>query len=96
MFHYERESRTGHSECFLIENESGSRARVDLHYAPPITYATLCVPEDWGEIDVQDVIADIDDRWALTADPLRDDLLVTVWRGQEVGVYSQVEGAAND
>ena len=96
MFHYERESRTAQSECFVVENEAGSRARVDLHYASPLVYATLCVPESWAEEDIQDVIAEVDDRWALTADPLRHDLIVTVWRGQEVGVYSQEDGAADD
>ena len=96
MLHYERESRTAHSECFVIENEAGSRGRCDLHFAPPLVYATLCIPESWTEEDIQDVIADIDDRWALTADPLRDDLIVTVWRGQEVGVYSQEDGDADD
>lgn len=96
MFHYERESRTTHSECYVIENEAGSRARVDLHFAPPLVYATLCVPESWAEEDIQDVIADIDDRWALTADALRVELIVTVWRGQEVGVYSQADGGVDD
>ncbi len=96
MFHYERESRTTQSECYIVENEAGSRGRVDLHFAAPLVYATLCVPETWAEEDIQDVIADVDDRWAQTADPLRDDLIVTVWRGQEVGVYSQEDGAADD
>ncbi|MCY3733365.1 MAG: hypothetical protein OXG42_03715 [Chloroflexi bacterium] len=96
MFHYERESRTAQSECYIVENETGSRGRVDLHFAAPLVYATLCVPESWAEEDIQDVIADVDDRWAQTADPLRDDLIVTVWRGQEVGVYSQEDGAADD
>ena len=96
MFHYERESRTAQSESYVIENESGSRARVDLHYAAPLIYATLCVPESWTEEDIQDAIEDLDDRWALTADPLRADLIVTVWRGQEVGVYSQSDGGGDD
>ena len=96
MFHYERESRTAHSECFVVENEAGSRARVDLHYAPPIVYATLSVPEDWAEVDIQDVIADIDHHWVLSSDPLREDFIVTVWRGQEVGVYSQDQGVQDE
>ena len=96
MFHYERESRTAQSECYIVENEAGSRGRVDLHFAAPLVYATLCVPESWAEEDIQDVIADVDDRWAQTAEPLRDDLIVTVWRGQEVGVYSQEDGATDD
>ena len=41
MFHYERESRTPHSECYVVESDAGSRARLDLHFAPPLVYATL-------------------------------------------------------
>jgi hypothetical protein len=91
MFHYERESRTPQSECFLIENEEASMARADLHYTPTIVYGTLCVPESWSEADIQDVIADIDDRIVRTADPFREDFIVTVWTGGEVGVYSDDE-----
>ena len=91
MFHYERESRTAQSECFLIENEEASMARADLHYTPTIVYGTLCVPESWSEADIQDVIADIDDRIVRTADPFREDFIVTVWTGGEVGVYSDDE-----
>ncbi len=94
MFHYERESRTPHSECYIVENEAGSRGRIDLHFAAPLIYATLCVPESWSEDDVQDLIADFDDRIASTADPLREDLIVTVWRGVELGVWSTDNDAA--
>ncbi len=91
MFHYERESRTQNSECYLIENEGGSSARADLHYTPSIVFGTLCVPKDWSENDIQDVIAEIDDTIVRTADPFRDDFVVTVWSGEEVGVYSDEE-----
>jgi len=96
MFHYERESRTPHSECYIVENEAGSRGRIDLHLAAPLIYATLCVPESWSEEDVQDLIADFDDRIASTADPLREDLIVTVWRGLEIGVWSTDSDTAAD
>ena len=85
MFHYERESRTPQSECFLIENEEASMARADLHYTPAVVYGTLCVPESWSEADIQDVIADIDDRIVRTADPFREDFVVTVWAGRRYG-----------
>jgi len=92
MFQYERESRTAQSECFVVENETGSGARVDLHFTPSLVFGTLCVPPDWSDIDIQDVIADIDDKIVRTADPFRDDFVVTVWSGSEVGVYSDEEG----
>ena len=95
MFQYERESRTSQSECFLIENESGSGARIDLHYTPSIVYGTLCVPSDWSDNDIQDVIADVDDKVVRTADPFREDFVVRVWSGSEVGVYSDEETLAD-
>ena len=91
MFHYERESRTPHSECYVIVNERGARARLDAHFAPPLVYATLCVPGDWSDEDIHDLIADVDDRIARTADAAREDLIVTVWRGAEAGVFSLEE-----
>ena len=91
MFHYERESRTPYSETYIVENESGSIARADLHYTPAVVFATLCVPQSWSEDDIQDVITDMDDRVVRTADPFREDLVVTVWSGTEVGVYSDEE-----
>ncbi len=95
MFQYERESRTPQSECFVVENEAGSAARVDLHFTPSIVYGTLCVPTDWSDVDIQDVIADIDDKIVRTAEPFRDDFVVTVWSGSELGVYSDEEGMGN-
>lgn len=86
-FQYERETRTPQSECYVIEDQSGSRARVDLHYTPVLTFATLCVPESWGEDEITDLIQDIEERWGLSANLLSVETIVTVWRGQEVGVY---------
>ena len=91
MFNYERESRTPQSEAYLIENEHGSRARADLHFTPSIVYSTLCVPTDWSEDDIRDVIADLDDRIVRTADPFREDFVVTVWAGDELAVSSDEE-----
>ncbi|HJN91153.1 MAG TPA: hypothetical protein QGF05_00325 [Dehalococcoidia bacterium] len=95
MFHYERESRTPSSEAYLIENEQGARARADLHYTPSIVYATVCVPADWSEDDIQDVVSDLDDRIVRSANPFREDFVVTVWSGGEAGVYSDEESVGD-
>lgn len=95
MFSYERESRTPSSETYLIENEQGQGARADLHYTPAVVYATVCVPSAWSEDDIQDVIADLDDRIVRSADPFREDFVVTVWSGTEAGVYSDEESVGD-
>jgi len=88
-YSFEREARTPHSEVFTIESDDGSDVgRVDLHYTPTITYATLCVGEGLTEDDVQELIGQIDERLVMTSDPYREDFIVTVWTGRETGVYS--------
>src|SRR3712207_5975720 len=88
-YHFEREARTPYSEIFIIENEAGEdTGRVDLHFTPSVTYATLCLTEGFSEEDIQELIAQIDERLVMTTDPYREDLVVTVWTGREAGVYS--------
>ena len=88
-YSFEREARTPYSEVFTIETDDGSDVgRVDLHYTPSITYATLCVGEALTEDDIQELIGQIDERLVMTSDPYREDFIVTVWTGRETGVYS--------
>jgi hypothetical protein len=95
-YRFEREARTPYSEIFIIENEGGEDAgRVDLHFTPSVTYATLCIAEGTSEEDIQELIAQIDERLVMTTDPYREDLVVTVWTGRESGVYSD-EDAEED
>jgi hypothetical protein len=65
--------------------------RVDLHYTASVTYATLCVPTGTSEDDIQELMSEIDERLVMSNDPYREDFIVTVWAGQETGVYSEEE-----
>lgn len=94
---FEREARTPYSEVFTIEGDDGSDVgRVDLHYTPTITYATLAVGESLTEEDIQDLIGQIDERLVMTSDPYREDFIVTVWTGRETGVYSDEDDEDED
>ena len=88
-YSFERETRTPQSEAFVIELEGDEIGRVDLHYAGDTAYATLCVPADFGDDAVEELIGEIDERLVMSWDPLRDDFIVTVWSGREVGVFSE-------
>src|SRR5581483_7271796 len=71
-YSFEREARTPYSEAFTIESDDGADVgRVDLHYTPTITYATLCVGESLTEDDIQELIGQIDERLVMTSDPYR-------------------------
>ncbi len=87
-YRFEREARTPHSECYAIEDAEHSLGRVDLHYTASVAYATLAVHHSLDDEAVQDLIAAIDERLVSTADPYREDFIVTVWRGEESGVYA--------
>lgn len=88
-FQFERESRTPHSESFIIFTDEKEIGRADIHLGTDLANATLCVPEDFSEDDIQDLIGEIDERLVMTAHPYREDFIVTVWLGRQAGVYSE-------
>ncbi len=87
-YRFEREARTPHSESYTIEDDEHSLGRVDLHYTSSATFATIAVHQSLDDDAVQELIAAIDDRLVSSADPYREDFIVTVWRGEEAGVYA--------
>ncbi|MPZ49203.1 MAG: hypothetical protein GEU75_07870 [Dehalococcoidia bacterium] len=88
-YNFERETRTPQSEAFVIEVNGDEIGRVDLHYAASTAYATLCVPTDFDDDAIEELIGEIDERLVMSWEPLRDDFIVTVWAGHEVGVFSE-------
>ncbi|MDA0351391.1 MAG: hypothetical protein O3A10_04145 [Chloroflexi bacterium] len=94
-YRFEREARTAHSEQWVIETTEHSIGRVDIHFTGSAAHATLAVHVSVDDAEVQALIAEIDERIVLSADPYREDFIVTVWRGEEAGVYAE-EGADDD
>ncbi|MBE0479458.1 MAG: hypothetical protein IBX68_00600 [Dehalococcoidia bacterium] len=90
-YRFERECRTPYSEVYLIISNDERIGRVDLHFTPSITYATLCVGERVTADGIQDLIDQIDEELVMSADVARDDFIVTVYQGNEVGVFSDEE-----
>ncbi len=86
---FERQFRTPNSEGYFIKSGSGERiGRVDLHFASDVVYATLVLEIDVSEESVLDMIEQVDESLVLTADVPRDDFLVSVYRGKDLGFYS--------
>lgn len=90
---FERESRTPHSEQWSIETDQYSIGRVDLHFTSSRTFATISLHHSIDEAEIEELIAEIDERLVLTADPERDDFVVTVWRGEVYGTFLEDRGA---
>ena len=94
-FRFEREARTPYSEQWTIESADASVGRLDVHFTSSVAFATLAVHASIDDEAVQDLIAQIDDRIVMTADPYREDFVVTVWRGEQAGVFAE-DGADDD
>jgi hypothetical protein len=73
---------------YTIDDGEHSLGRVDVHYTASATFATLAIHHSLGEDQVQELLAALDERIVSTADPYREDLIVTVWKGEEIGVFA--------
>ncbi|MDZ7728808.1 MAG: hypothetical protein U5Q44_11775 [Dehalococcoidia bacterium] len=91
MISFEREYRTPHSEGFVMWEEGSIVGRLDMHYQGSNAYATLCTTADADERRIQSLIEEIDERLVMTADPYREDFVVSVWKGSPGGTYSDTD-----
>jgi hypothetical protein len=96
LIDFERESRTPHSEAYTILEDGGIVGRIDLHYQGSLVHGTLCTTADAKEDRIQQLIDAIDERLVMTADPYREDFIVSVWRGSPAGVYSDTDNDDED
>ncbi len=88
-YQFQRDCRTASSETFNIyAGEERPMGRIDLHFGPIVVHGTLCVNESLTQDEVQELIDVIDDELVLPSDMPRDDFIVVVYQGREVGTFS--------
>ena len=92
MISFDREVRTPHSESYTVLDDNQIVGRVDLHIQAPNIHATLCTTADASDERIRELIDAIDEQLAMTADPFREDFVVTVWKGVPAGVYGDADG----
>ncbi len=85
---FERTVRTDTSEIFTVYGGARRIGRVDLHYARFEVHATLLLDVELTDDEVQQLIDQLDEELVQTYDPEREDFLVTVFKGEELGFYS--------
>src|SRR5439155_26925158 len=85
---FERQVRTEASEVFVVYGGARRIGRLDLHYARFEVHGTLISEVELTDDEVQQLIDQIDEELVQTHDPEREDFLVTVYRGEELGFYS--------
>src|SRR3990167_9856915 len=85
---FERQVRTEASEVFTVYGGARRIGRLDVHYARFEVHGTLLLEVELTDDEVQQLIDQIDEELVQTHDPEREDFLVTVFRGEELGFYS--------
>jgi len=85
---FERQYRTANSEGYLIFEGGDRLGRLELHYTPTVVYGTIVVERELEEDDILDLIEQADDELVLTADVPREDFVVSVYQGRDIGTYS--------
>jgi len=72
----------------LLSQSEESVGRVDLHFTTSVVHGVIVVERDLDEEAVTSLIERIDEDLVLSADVPRDDFIVSVYQGREVGVYN--------
>src|SRR5438105_14946012 len=89
----ERHFRTPHSDDYYIMQGSSVQSNnrlgtVDSHFTGTAVHGTLILERELEEADLTKLIEQIDEDLVLSADMPRDDFLVSVYVGKDVGFYS--------
>ncbi len=88
QFFFEREARTAQSECYTVMTEESAVGRVDIHFADPVVHATLNVAESITTEEIQDLIDIIDEQLMDSVGITRQEVIVHVHQGRDLGVFS--------
>jgi hypothetical protein len=91
--HFERHFRTPYSEGYYIMQgmslQSNNRVgTVDIHFTTNAVHCTLILEIELKEADITKLIQQIDEDIVLSANMPRDDFLVSVFIGKDVGFYN--------
>jgi nicotinamide riboside kinase len=93
---FDRHFRTPYSEGYHVFRGENRLATVDLHFTSTTVHCTLILEQDLDRPAIARLIERIDEDLVLSADTPRDDLLVNVYRGSEVGFFTDTFHADED
>ena len=86
--HFERQFRTPYSEGYYITEGSERLGSVDIHFTTTTVHGTLILERELEESAITKLIEQIDEELVLSSEMPRDDFMVSVYVGRDVGFYS--------
>jgi len=93
---YYRQSRTSSSEQYQIMDGDATLGHLDLHYTPEEVYGTLVLERELSEDDILELREHIDDDLVESADVAREDFILRVYAGHEVGLGLYSDAISDD
>ena len=87
-YYFERECRTPNSEAYNILEDETAIGRLDVHYTPTLVHGTLCVGESLTREMIEELIQTIDEELLDVVGVTRDEFIVHVHQGRDVGVFT--------
>lgn len=87
-YYFERECRTSNSEAYNILQDDAPVGRLDLHFTPSLVHGTLCIAESLTKEMIEELIQTIDEELLDVVGITREEFIVHVHQGRDVGVYS--------
>jgi len=94
-FGFERECRTPQSECFTVLESDEVVGRVDIHFTTSVIHATLNVGESLTTERIQELIDTMDRDLMDSVGIGRQEIIVHVHQGRDLGVFSSREFEGN-
>ena len=87
-YFFERECRTPYSEAFHILEDEAPVGHLDMHFASNMVHATLCVSESLTREAIEELVQTIDEELLDVVGLAREEFVVHVHQGRELGIYS--------
>ena len=85
---FDRQFRTPSSEGYHLMLGTTRVGTADLHFTSTTVHCTLVLERELPREDLSKLIEQIDEDLVLSADAPRDDFLVSVYVGKEVGFFN--------
>ncbi|WIG59860.1 MAG: hypothetical protein OJF49_002607 [Ktedonobacterales bacterium] len=85
---FDRQFRTPYSEGYHMMLGTTRVGNVDLHFTSTTVHCTLVLEKELSQEDLAKLIEQIDEDLVLSADMPRDDFLVSVYQGKELGFFN--------
>lgn len=85
---FDRQFRTPYSEGYHMMLGNARVGNVDLHFTSTTVHCTLVLERELAREDLAKLIEQIDEDLVLSSDTPRDDFLVSVYQGRELGFFN--------